>query len=143
MEVAFLSMEELARLVLIGVGATAVTGVWSLVQKGSGIGKADPLPAERPLGWLIHYALGIAFAALLVGVTGVTWLHDPAWMPALTVGTLTVVIPFFVMQPAMGVGIAASRTPTAWTTRLHSLLTHAVFGSGLYLLAALLGWVSQ
>jgi hypothetical protein len=47
-------------------------------------------------------------------------------------------MPFFVMQPAMGAGIAASRTPTPWRNRLRSLATHAVFGCGLYLSAAAL-----
>jgi len=158
-----ISMDELARLVLIGVGATAVMDVWSLIQKGLGIptldfamvgrwaghlrrgrfahanmGKAEPIPGERALGWMIHYAVGIAFAALLVGVYGAAWLHDPKWSPALIVGTVTVLIPFLVMQPAMGAGIAASRTPTPWRNRLRSLLAHAIFGAGLYVSAAVL-----
>ena len=104
----------------------------------SSIGKAQPIAGERPLGWLIHYAVGIAFAGLLVGVAGAAWLHDPTWLPALAVGTATVVFPYFVMQPAMGAGIAASRTPAPWKNRLRSLLTHAIFGIGLYLSAAFL-----
>ncbi|MDF3837722.1 DUF2938 domain-containing protein [Cupriavidus basilensis] len=158
-----ISMGELIRLVLIGVGATAVMDVWSMIQKSLGIptldyamvgrwaghlcrgrfahasiGKAAPIPGELSLGWAIHYAVGIAFAVLLVGIYGAEWLHDPVWLPALAVGTVTVVIPFFVMQPAMGAGIAASRTPTPWKNRLRSLLTHAIFGGGLYLSAAVL-----
>jgi hypothetical protein len=41
------------------------------------------------------------------------------------------------MQPAMGAGIAASRTPRPGEARLHSFLTHAVFSIALYLA----GWV--
>lgn len=37
------------------------------------------------------------------------------------------------MQPGMGAGIAASRTPNPRAARLQSLVTHAVFGLGLYL----------
>ena len=40
----------------------------------------------------------------------------------------------------MGAGIAASRTPTPWKNRLRSLLTHAVFGAGLYFCGLLLNW---
>lgn len=40
--------------------------------------------------------------------------------------------PFLLMQPGMGAGIAASRTPRPTIARLHSLLTHAIFGLGLY-----------
>jgi hypothetical protein len=36
------------------------------------------------------------------------------------------------MQPGMGAGIAASRTPRPNSARLHSVVTHAVFGLGLY-----------
>jgi nitrous oxidase accessory protein NosD len=39
------------------------------------------------------------------------------------------------MQPGMGAGIAASRTPKPAVARINSLLTHATFGLGLYLAA--------
>ncbi|MGS1010425.1 DUF2938 domain-containing protein [Achromobacter anxifer] len=157
------STELAARVVLIGIGATVVMDLWGMVQKALGmptlgyalvgrwaghlcrgkvshtnIGRAEPIPGESPLGWTIHYAVGLAFAALLVGIQGPAWLRDPTWLPALAVGLATVVMPFFVMQPAMGAGIAASRTPTPWRNRLRSLATHAVFGCGLYLSAAAL-----
>jgi hypothetical protein len=157
------SMEEVARVVMVGIGATAVMDVWSMILKGLGIptldyalvgrwaghlcrgrfthasiGKAAPVPGELPLGWVTHYAVGIAFAALLVGIHGMAWLHDPALLPALAVGMATVVFPLFVMQPAMGAGFAASRTPTPLKNCVRSLAAHAVFGWGFYLSAALL-----
>jgi hypothetical protein len=36
------------------------------------------------------------------------------------------------MQPAMGSGIAGSRTPDPRATRLRNVATHAVYGLGLY-----------
>jgi hypothetical protein len=48
-----------------------------------------------------------------------------------------VLFPFFVMQPALGAGIAASKTPSPAQARLRSVATHAVFGIGLYLAAAM------
>lgn len=158
-----LSMAEGVRLVLVGVGATVVMDVWSLLLKTLGvatldyamvgrwaghlcrgtfahasIGKATPVRGEASWGWVIHYAVGIAFAALLVGLYGVQWLDVPTVWPALIVGTVTVVIPYFVLQPAMGAGVAASRTATPWRNRLRSLVSHGVFGGGLYLSAATL-----
>ena len=56
-------------------------------------------------------------------------------LPALVVGVVTVVFPFFVMQPGMGFGIAASKAPDPMRARLRSLMTHTVFGIGLYLAA--------
>jgi hypothetical protein len=51
---------------------------------------------------------------------------------ALVVGVFTVVFPFFLMQPGMGIGIAASKTPNPNVARLRSLTSHAIFGVGLY-----------
>jgi len=46
-----------------------------------------------------------------------------------------VLVPFFVMQPSFGFGIAASRTPNPTQARLRSLMAHTVFGVGLYVCA--------
>jgi hypothetical protein len=42
------------------------------------------------------------------------------------------------MQPDMGAGIAVSNTPKPNAARIRSLLSHAVFGLGLYVAASLL-----
>ena len=42
------------------------------------------------------------------------------------------------MQPSFGLGIAASKTPHPNKARLKSLMTHTVFGVGLYVWAYLL-----
>lgn len=159
-------MDEVVKVILVGVGATAVMDVWSMIQKGLGmptlnyalvgrwaghlprgrfmhasIGRAEPVTGEAPLGWAIHYAVGIAFAALLVGIFGVQWLAVPTVLPALLVGIVTVAVPLFVMQPALGAGFASSRTPTPLKNCLRSVATHAVFGLGMYWAALLLNRV--
>lgn len=58
-------------------------------------------------------------------------------MPALAVGLLTVAAPLFVLQPALGAGIASSKAPNPNAARLRSVLTHAVYGLGLYVSAML------
>ena len=151
------------KLVLIGLGATAVMDGWLIVLKRMGvktldfalvgrwvghlahgrvahaaIAKAPPVAGERLLGWATHYAVGVGFAALLVGLNGLRWLDSPTLLPALAVGVATVAAPLFVMQPAMGAGFAASKTPTPVRNCLRSLANHAVFGLGLYLAARLL-----
>jgi hypothetical protein len=47
------------------------------------------------------------------------------------------------MQPAMGAGLAGSRTPDPRATRLRNLAMHAVYGIGLYVAAVALSvaWV--
>lgn len=153
-------------IVLVGIGATAFMDAWLVVLKRLGvptldfalvgrwlghlargrffhaaIGRAEPISGERALGWLLHYGTGIAFAALLVLVVGPGWPLDPTWAPAVAVGAVTVIAPLFVMQPAMGAGIASSRTAAPWKNRLRSLANHTVFGIGLYLSAVVVAFV--
>lgn len=155
-------MEIMYRVVLIGVGATVVMDAWLMLLKrlnvptlnfgfigrwiGNGLGfswardgiaKAPPVRGELLLGWLAHYAIGVLFAALLVGVCGMEWARVPTLAPALLIGITTVLIPLLIMQPAMGAGIASSRTPRPLLNVLKSLANHAVFGMGLYLAALL------
>src|SRR5581483_3561293 len=96
------------------------------------IAAAAKVPGERALGWMAHYAIGILFAWLLVALCGEAWLRRPTVTPALLFGVITVAAPFLIMQPSMGFGIAAARTPKPAVARLRSLATHTVFGVGLY-----------
>lgn len=158
----------IGQVALVGIGATAVMDAWlallsrlgvptssfALVGRWVGhfpsgrfahasIGKAAPVRFELGLGWLTHYLIGIAYAALLVLVMGAGWLAEPSFMPALVGGIVTVAAPWFLMQPAMGAGVAASRTPAPLKNALRSLANHAVFGIGLYLSAAALAWAGR
>ena len=101
----------------------------------SPIAAVPPVRAERAIGWAAHYAIGVGFASLLPAIWGWEWIRHPTFGPAMIVGIGTVAAPFFIMQPGMGAGIAASRTPNPAAARLQSLATHAVFGLGLYLAA--------
>jgi len=151
-------MDFLASVLLVGLGATAVTDLWALARKHligiappdfgllgrwlagmtrgrlrhPSIAAAPAVRGERLLGWLAHYLIGIAFAGVLLGIWGIEWLRHPTLLPALLVGIVTVAAPLLVMQPCMGVGFSAGRAT-------HSLVTHLVFGVGLY--AA--GWISN
>ena len=99
------------------------------------IAKSAPVRGELLIGWAAHYSIGITFAALLVSVCGMDWARTPTLLPALMLGIVTVVAPLFVLQPALGAGVASSQTPTPVFSSLKSLTTHLVFGFGLYLAA--------
>ena len=151
----------IASAAVIGVGATVIMDVWALVlRRGFGvaslnlallgrwighlargtfkherIANATPIRHERIIGWSAHYTIGVTFATVMLAIWGVEWLHAPTLMPPFIVSTLTLAAPFLVMQPAMGAGIASSRTPRPNLARLRSLATHTVYGVGLYLAA--------
>lgn len=151
-------MEYFASVIAIGAGATALTDLWALARRRvagialpdwglvgrwlawiargrlrhASIKAAAPVHGERAIGWIAHYLTGILFAALLLAIVGPAWLQQPTLAPALLVGIATVAAPFLVMQPGMGAGFAASRTPKPTSARVQSLVTHAVFGVGLH-----------
>ena len=155
--------EFVARAVMIGVGATIVMDLWAILLKRTfsipslgyqvvgrwlanmpsgkfrhdNILKVAPMPGEAVIGWTAHYVIGVLFAALLLATVGLGWARAPTFLPALLMGVVTVAAPFLVMQPGFGFGIAASKTPAPNTARMRSLMTHTVFGIGLYLAAML------
>jgi hypothetical protein len=55
----------------------------------------------------------------------------------------TVIAPFLLMQPALGAGVASRLVPDPVRARLQSILSHAVFGVGLYLAALVLELVQS
>lgn len=156
------ALEFVVRAVLIGAGATLVIDTWAALLRRVGVSSlqmallgrwighlprgtwvhtnvaaAAPVRGERWIGWGAHYAIGIAFAALLLAVEGLDWARTPSLPPALGFGVVTVAAPWFVLQPGMGAGVASTRTPRPVFNAAKSLVTHAIFGLGLYLAACL------
>ena len=151
-------LEMIVRTVLIGAGATLLLDLWAqALQRIVGwpapnwampgrwvghlprgrlvhddIALAEPIPNERAIGWIFHYAVGILFAAVLLAIWGFDWARNPTFMPALIVGLVTVGCGWFILQPGMGAGIAASKKPNANRIRLMNILGHVVFAIGLY-----------
>ena len=147
--------------IAIGVGATLVMDLWNLflertfgipsldycllgrwlrhmpggTLRHASIAAAPRKPLECTVGWIAHYSIGVVFALVFVVLASGDWLARPTLLPALLYGVGTVVFPFFILQPSLGLGIAASRAPRPSRARLKSLVTHTVFGVGLYVCA--------
>lgn len=156
--------------VLIGIGATLVFDLWAFFLKKAfkippsnicmvgrwlrtmpegtfqhaNIGSSPPKSAECIIGWIAHYTIGVTFAIVFVALASSSWLQHPTPIPAIAFGLVTVLAPFFIMQPLFGLGFAASKTPNPGQARLRSFMNHAAFGIGLYLFAWLVSgllWV--
>lgn len=97
--------------------------------------------AECTVGWIAHYLIGITFASIFIGLSGSSWLRHPTPIPAVVFGVVTVVAPFFLMQPAFGFGYAASKAANPAQARMRSLMNHAAFGVGLYLFGLIYSWL--
>ena len=149
---------------LIGLLGTALADLWAETQKRllkvptpswpmvgrwvahlrhgqfihDSIAKAPPVPGEALLGWATHYVIGVLYAGLLLAIFGIGWAHSPTLLPALAIGIGTLVAPFFILQPGMGAGVLARRTPNPKVARLRSLAAHTAFGVSLFVAALLL-----
>jgi len=154
-----MNLEIVAQATVAGIGATLTMDIWSLCQQyllkmpplqyalvgrwflGLLRGKVrhntiltiPPIQAERLAGWAIHYLTGIAFAFIPAVLTGADWYHEPDVFTTVLTAFLTLLAPFMILQPALGFGIAAARTPHPWRARLFSTLSHLAYGCGLYI----------
>jgi len=145
-------------IIFIGIGATLTFDLWGFFLKHAfkiaasnfclvgrwvlympekifrhtNIGSIPPKSAECVTGWIAHYLIGIAFSVTFLSFAGKSWLEHPTLLPALLFGLLTVLAPFLIMQPAFGLGVAASKAAKPVQAMLRSLMNHLVFGFGLY-----------
>lgn len=155
--------ELLFQILCLGISATLILDMWLLLLKRlnrpslnfallgrwvgwmfrgkfwhQSIAQSPAIRQEYALGWLAHYSVGILFAFSFNLMVGEAWLLQPQFTSAFIFGVITVLIPFFIMQPAMGSGIASAKTAQPLRNCLRSLVNHAIFGCGLYLSALLL-----
>src|SRR5215210_8737907 len=112
-----------------GIGATLVMDLWNLFLKRTfsvpslnycllgrwlrhmpggtfrhaNINAAPQKPFECTAGWIAHYTIGVVFALVFVVFASGDWLARPTLLPALLYGIGTVVFPFFIMQPSLGI----------------------------------------
>jgi len=155
--------------IAIGLGASLIMDLWNLFLKHAfgipslnycllgrwlrhipegtlrhtSISAAPQKPFECTVGWIAHYTIGVVFALVFVALAPDDWLMKPTFLPALLYGIGTVVFPFFIVQPSLGLGIASSKTPKPEQAMLKSIATHTIFGVGLYVCALVVSYVLQ
>jgi hypothetical protein len=144
--------------VVIGIGATALMDVWAIflwkamrqsrpnwapvgrwfwhLKNGTvfhdDIGRAEIYVNELALGWIGHYAVGILYGVVLALIVGPGWFEAPTFLPALVLGIVTVGAGWFLLQPGLGIGVAASKLPNANQVRILNIAGHVVFAIGLW-----------
>lgn len=157
-------MDIIWRGILIGIGATIIMDLWALILAAmpgqarpnwglvgrwfwhlrhgqifhDDISDAKPYKHEVALGWIGHYAVGILYGVIFAIYGGAEWLADPVFLPVWIFGILTVSAGWFLLQPGLGIGWAASKLPNARNVRLLNLIAHTFFALGMYGTALLL-----
>lgn len=150
---------ELLQVSIVGLFATCLTDLWQqLLKRGFGmptanwrlIGRwvagipggifvrrpitdASPIRGEAAVGWVFHYFIGIVYAGIYLAIIRVWPQAGPSLASALLFAVVTLVAPWFVMQPALGFGVMARHLPHRQTVLAVTVTTHLVFGAGLYL----------
>lgn len=151
-------MEVVIRTLVLGIFATVAIDLWATfsnkvlgfprtnwamvgrwlghIPKGkfihNPVASSSPIQNELLVGWVFHYLVGIVYALLYI--TFVLALLDrvPTLLSAWIFGLLTIISPWFVMQPGLGLGICAIKAVQPNRVRLQNIIIHSIFGIVLY-----------
>ena len=96
------------------------------------IAEAEPVANEAVIGWTLHYLIGILYGVVYVGLIVFVLSGTPSVLNGFLFGLASVTIPWFVMQPALGVGIMGSKAPNPAVPRYTALAAHCLYGIALY-----------
>jgi hypothetical protein len=151
-------MEQVVRVFVMGIAATAAIDLWATFANrvlgwprtnwrmvGRWIGhmrdgqfthisivSAPPIVHEAIFGWVFHYAVGCIYAALYLTYVNIVQMGRPTLVSAVVFGLATLLSPWLLMQPALGMGIFASKAPRPALVRMQNLIIHTIFGLALY-----------
>jgi hypothetical protein len=151
-------MEQALHILAMGITATVAVDLWAtftnrmlgwprtnwgLVGRWIGhmrdgqfthasIGSSPKILHESILGWVFHYLVGCIYAALYVMYVNIAQMGQPTLVSAVTFGLVTILSPWLLMQPALGLGICATKAPRSNLVRLQNFFIHTLFGMALY-----------
>lgn len=151
-------MEQALRALAMGLTATVAIDVWAtfanrvlgwprtnwrMVGRWIGhmrggrfthvsINSSPSIRHELAIGWAFHYVVGCIYAALYLMYVDAAQMGRPTLGSAVSFGLVTVLSPWLLMQPGLGLGICAARAPRPNLVRLQNLIIHTIFGLALY-----------
>ena len=148
----------MAQVIFMGIVATVVIDIWAVIlstifklptTNWSMVGRwcahlrtgqfihrpisqLKPVKYEQTIGWLFHYIIGIGYAYLYVMLMVFIFIKDPSLTSAIIYGLVTLIAPWLVLQPALGLGLFARLAEKPNTIRALNLSVHLIFGVALY-----------
>lgn len=144
--------------VVSGVFATVVLDLWQrLVHATAGIPPANwafvgrwfayiprgrlvhrpiadtpAVEGELALGWTLHYLIGVIYGFAYLGLMVYGLGRPPSLLNGAVFGACSVVIPWFILQPGLGIGIMGRKTPKPAIPIFNAFANHVVYGIALY-----------
>ncbi|WP_130734014.1 DUF2938 family protein [Flavobacterium sp. J27] len=142
-------MRKIVTPLLLGLGATFLTDLWSFILRFFGVKSGGLLivgswlstnilnlnlstSQNWVLGWSAHYLIGIIFSFLFFKINS-KWLNNPKLSISIYFGLVSTIFPLFIAWPIMGFGIAFSNTPIQSILIIKTFTIHLVYGVGLFL----------
>jgi hypothetical protein len=151
-------MEVITRTIVMGVLATIAIDIWATfankalklprtnwamvgrwlghIPKGkfthNPISSAQPIENESLIGWAFHYLTGVVYAGIYTAYVLAALNGVPTLTSALAFGLVTILSPWFLMQPGLGLGMCASKALHPNLVRLQNFIIHLLFGASLY-----------
>jgi len=126
--------------VLFGTPITnwAIIGRWAAyLPRGQfvheNIGATPPVENELTLGWIVHYVVGIGYAVVYLFLMWAVFRMTPDFWSAMIFGAVSVSVTWFFMEPILGAGFMASKTPKPTAAMVHDFTSHLAFGFGLFI----------
>ena len=107
------------------------------------ISTVEQKPSEVQVGWVFHYAVGIAYGLIFVLIAGQEWIEAPSFIPLWLFAIVTIAAGWFFLQPGLGLGWALSKTDAPWEGRIWGLVAHTVFGIGMWIPVYLITLANQ
>jgi hypothetical protein len=104
------------------------------------IGDAEPVRNEAVIGWTMHYLIGVIYGLVYLGLIVIFLSGTPSLLNGFLFGLASVVVPWFVMQPELGLGIMGSKAPNPNVPRFTALGAHCLYGTALFVGSVLSGF---
>jgi hypothetical protein len=151
-------MGDLYAGVIIGLTGTALKDVWAIFLKrvfdnappnwamvgrwvvhlksgkvfNDDIAEALAFSSENLVGWIFYYFVGFIYGVIFMLLVGKEWLSGPTLMPVWLYSISTILVGWFLLHPGLGLGMALAKTENPFKGRCMGLMTHSVFGLGMW-----------
>ncbi|HEX7045273.1 MAG TPA: DUF2938 family protein [Burkholderiales bacterium] len=76
------------------------------------IAATPPVRGEAAIGWVFHYLVGVAYAALFLYALPAVAASSSTTFAALAFAAVTLAAPWLLLQPGLGLGVLARRRRT-------------------------------